>query len=80
MFFSLQTGGTVLAAELALKPEHGWAINIGGGFHHACGYQGGGFCVYADISIALKAMFDKGKIQRAMIIDLDAHQANKTLL
>ncbi|UMM35370.1 hypothetical protein L5515_008026 [Caenorhabditis briggsae] len=30
---SLQAGGSVLAANLALK--HGWAINVGGGFHHA---------------------------------------------
>lgn len=26
-------GGTMLAAALAM--QHGWAINLGGGFHHA---------------------------------------------
>uniref|UniRef100_A0A914CPU7 Histone deacetylase domain-containing protein n=1 Tax=Acrobeloides nanus TaxID=290746 RepID=A0A914CPU7_9BILA len=29
-----QTGGTIIAARLAL--EKNWSINIGGGFHHAC--------------------------------------------
>ena len=42
----LATGGTVLACRLAL--EHGMAINLGGGFHHAAAAWGGGFCVYAD--------------------------------
>ena len=39
--------GTILACRLAL--EHGMAINLGGGFHHAAAGWGGGFCVYADV-------------------------------
>ncbi|KAI0236167.1 Histone deacetylase 11 [Lamellibrachia satsuma] len=70
-----QTGGTVLAAKLAL--ERGWAINLGGGFHHCSATQGGGFCVYADITIAIRLLFDNMiAIKRVMIIDLDAHQGN----
>jgi histone deacetylase 11 len=67
-----------LAAELALQEK--WAINIGGGFHHASGKHGGGFCVYADISIALSKLFDEGRIRKAMILDLDAHQVGKMLI
>jgi len=37
--------------------ERGWAINVGGGFHHASGRRGGGFCIYADISLAAEAAF-----------------------
>ncbi|KAK3924758.1 Histone deacetylase 11 [Frankliniella fusca] len=37
-----QTGGSILAGRLAL--ERGWAINIGGGFHHCSSSRGGGFC------------------------------------
>lgn len=71
----LQTGGTILAAKLAL--ERGWAINIGGGFHHCHSDQGGGFCAYADITLAIKFAFNKcDGVERAMIIDLDAHQGN----
>lgn len=70
--FSLQTGGTALAAELAV--QHRAAINIGGGFHHASGDRGGGFCVYADITLALRNLLDSGSIKSALIVDLDAHQ------
>lgn len=72
--FRFQTGGTILAAQLAAQNKS-WAINIGGGFHHASGKRGGsGFCVYADISIALNKLLHEGSIKRAMIVDLDAHQ------
>lgn len=47
-----QVGGTVLSAKLA--KERGWAINIGGGFHHCCANEGGGFCAYADITLAIQ--------------------------
>jgi hypothetical protein len=33
-----QTAGTILAAGLAV--QRGWAINLGGGFHHSCWNQG----------------------------------------
>ena len=49
-----QTGGTVAACNLAL--ETGWAINVGGGFHHCSADSGGGFCVYADIQMGLKSI------------------------
>lgn len=67
-------GGSLLAALAAL--EHGWAINLGGGFHHASHNDGGGFCALADIGLAVKYLRREGKIKKAMIIDLDAHQGN----
>ncbi|XP_072174290.1 histone deacetylase 11-like [Diadema setosum] len=70
----LQTGGTILAAKLAM--ERGWAINIGGGFHHCSSKRGGGFCAYADITLALRFLFTLGLVHKAMILDLDAHQGN----
>eukprot|EP00850_Spirogloea_muscicola_P015649 SM000122S25756 [mRNA] locus=s122:176840:180181:+ [translate_table: standard] len=70
----LQTGGTVLACQLAL--ERGWALNIGGGFHHCSSNAGGGFCAYADISLAVRFALDRFGVSRVMIIDLDAHQGN----
>lgn len=70
-----QTGGTVLAAKLAM--ERGWAINIGGGFHHSSADRGGGFCAYADITLAIKFLFQTNPcVKKAMIVDLDAHQGN----
>jgi len=69
------TGGSILAAELAY--QQGWAINLSGGYHHASSESGGGFCVYADISIAIHKMRKTHPdIRRVMIVDLDAHQGN----
>lgn len=47
-----QAGGTIDAALLAAR--HGWGINLGGGFHHASGDQASGFCVYADLTMAVR--------------------------
>ena len=70
----LATGGTIEAAKLALK--HGWAINLGGGYHHAKSDSGGGFCVYADIPIAVNQLWKENPDLRVMVVDLDAHQGN----
>uniref|UniRef100_A0A8R1TWT6 Hist_deacetyl domain-containing protein n=1 Tax=Onchocerca volvulus TaxID=6282 RepID=A0A8R1TWT6_ONCVO len=74
MVYLLFIGGTILAAKLALTS--GWAINIGGGFHHASRSEGGGFCIYADITLALTFLFINQLISKAVIVDLDAHQGN----
>ncbi|KAL5976647.1 hypothetical protein ACLOJK_020980 [Asimina triloba] len=72
--FRKQVGGTILAGKLA--KERGWAINVGGGFHHCSAERGGGFCAYADISLCIHFAFVQLNISRVMIIDLDAHQGN----
>ncbi|XP_076065917.1 histone deacetylase 11 [Oratosquilla oratoria] len=73
--FRYQTGGSVLAGRLAV--EKGWAVNIGGGFHHCSGNRGGGFCAYADITLTITFVLKTfPNIKRVMIIDLDAHQGN----
>ncbi|CAN7080405.1 unnamed protein product [Brassica oleracea var. botrytis] len=72
--FRKQVGGTILAAKLAV--ERGWAINVGGGFHHCTAERGGGFCAFADISLCIHFAFLRLSISRVMIIDLDAHQGN----
>jgi histone deacetylase 11 len=70
------TGGTVLACRLAL--ERGVAVNLGGGYHHAAAGWGGGFCVYADVPLAAKTLHQEGKVNRVLVVDLDAHQGNGT--
>jgi histone deacetylase 11 len=72
----LATGGTVLACRLAL--ERGLAVNLGGGFHHASGSRGGGFCVYADVPLALALLHRQGKLKSALVVDTDAHQGDGT--
>jgi len=70
------TGGTMRACRLAL--ERGIAINLGGGFHHAAADRSGGFCVYADVPLAVKTLRDEGKLGGVLVVDLDAHQGNGT--
>eukprot|EP01136_Pigoraptor_vietnamica_P044910 Opistho-1_new@22223 len=76
--FRLHTGGTVLGGKLAT--ERGWAINIGGGFHHCSARHshGGGFCAYADITLCIEFLFARlaSAVKRVLIVDLDAHQGN----
>jgi histone deacetylase 11 len=68
------TSGTILAVHLAL--EHGWAINLGGGYHHAAPSKGEGGCIFSDVSIALQVLWQKQPNIKVLIIDLDAHQGN----
>ncbi|TAL27560.1 MAG: histone deacetylase [Alphaproteobacteria bacterium] len=69
-----QMGGSLLAAQAAMKT--GWAVNLGGGFHHASYANGSGFCALADISLIVKYLRQEKQAQKFMIIDLDAHQGN----
>jgi histone deacetylase 11 len=70
------TGGTIVACRLAL--ERGLAINLGGGYHHASGSRASGFCVYADVPLALQLLQREGKLSTAVVIDTDAHQGDGT--
>lgn len=76
--FINSAGGTLKAARLALKT--GAAINIGGGYHHAMPDRGEGFCIIADVPIAIKKLQKEGLIKRALIIDTDIHQGNGTVI
>jgi len=67
-------GGSLIAARAAL--ERGWGINLGGGFHHAHSKGGGGFCVYADITMIAGELRRHSPIRKIMVVDLDAHQGN----
>lgn len=70
------TGGTVLAARLALT--HGMALNTAGGSHHARHAQGAGFCVFNDVAVAIRVLQADGEIARALVIDCDVHQGDGT--
>jgi acetoin utilization deacetylase AcuC-like enzyme len=72
----MNTGGTILAAEIAMRT--GLGINCGGGGHHACAGHGEGFCLLNDIAVAVNKLRKDAKVKRALIIDLDAHQGNGT--
>ncbi|HNJ02677.1 MAG TPA: histone deacetylase [Leptospiraceae bacterium] len=72
--FYLASGGTALAARLAL--ESGLAMNLSGGFHHSYADHAEGFCYLNDVAISVRMLQKEKKIKRALIIDLDVHQGN----
>ena len=74
--FRFASGGTLLAGREALKS--GIGVNIGGGYHHAKPNIGEGFCVYADVPIAIRKLQQEGLIKKALVIDVDVHQGNGT--
>ncbi|WP_136617103.1 MULTISPECIES: histone deacetylase family protein [Mesorhizobium] len=72
----LATGGTVLAARLALR--HGIACNAAGGSHHARRAQGAGFCTFNDVAVAALVLLAEGAARNILVVDLDVHQGDGT--
>lgn len=72
----LMTGGTLLATRLAQKK--GFAVNLGGGFHHALAHQGGGFCLWNDVAVAIAEERRRGFDGRVLVVDLDLHDGDGT--
>ncbi|TXC78555.1 histone deacetylase family protein [Luteibaculum oceani] len=68
--------GTIMAAEYSL--QHGIAMNIAGGTHHAYSNLGEGFCLLNDNAIAANYLLHTNKARRILIVDLDVHQGNGT--
>lgn len=68
--------GTLEAATLALN--HGIAMNVSGGTHHAHRHKGEGFCLLNDIAIAAKVLLRENAVNQILIVDLDVHQGDGT--
>lgn len=71
--------GKSYSVAACISLVHGWAVNLSGGYHHCSGRNGGGgFCVYADITLVVRMMrlWYPYKVTRVTIVDLDAHQGN----
>ena len=69
--------GTIVAAQQAL--DHGLAVNLSGGYHHAGPDDGHGFSAYADVGLAVRRLRATGRLadqDRVVYVDLDAHQGN----
>ena len=73
--FLFATGGTVAAAQLAVRQRQ-VAINLGGGFHHAQADRADGFCAIADVAIAIRVLQRNRQGERTLIVDLDYHHGN----
>ena len=70
------TAGTLAAARHAL--DHGTAINLGGGTHHAGRTFARGYCLFNDVAVAIATLRDEGAINGAVVVDCDVHQGDGT--
>ena len=68
--------GTIDCALYSL--QHGMALNVAGGTHHAFADRGEGFCLLNDFAITANYLLQQKKVNRILIIDLDVHQGNGT--
>lgn len=69
-------GGTSLSAEMAI--EHGIAIHLSGGYHHAHHDFGSGFCLFNDLVLAAKHALSFEHIETVLIVDSDVHHGDGT--
>lgn len=68
--------GTIDCANIAL--QHGIALNVAGGTHHAFSDKGEGFCLLNDFAVAANYLLDHRLAKQILIVDLDVHQGNGT--
>jgi acetoin utilization deacetylase AcuC-like enzyme len=72
----LAVDGAIKAAEIALARPSFALIRPPG--HHAGRSFNGGFCFFNNMAIALTKLLKDGKIEKALIIDIDLHYGNGT--
>lgn len=70
------TNGTIQACDYAL--EHGVAMNIAGGTHHAYSDHGEAFCMLNDQAIGAQYLLQNKLAKQILVVDLDVHQGNGT--
>ncbi len=68
--------GTIDGCHYAL--EHGIAMNIAGGTHHAYTDHGEAFCMLNDQAIGARYLQAQGLAKKILVVDLDVHQGNGT--
>ena len=67
-------GGTLHAARLLTTGKATTLLQLGGGFHHAHPNRASGFCIYNDLSIAIRVLTEAGL--RVAYIDIDVHHGD----
>ena len=69
-------GGTIAAARIAL--QHGAAVYLAGGTHHARADRGAGYCVYNDVAVGARIVQRESPHRRVLVVDTDVHQGDGT--
>jgi len=69
-------GGCIDALRDALA--YGVCGNLASGFHHSHSANGEGYCTFNGLVVAMERMRAEGRLQRAMVLDMDLHYGNGT--
>lgn len=72
----MSAGGTCETVRQAL--QHGVAIHLSGGYHHAHYDFGSGFCLINDLVIAAKHALTIEAVDKVLIVDSDVHHGDGT--
>lgn len=67
-------GGTLEAARMIMRGEARQVLQLGGGLHHAQADLASGFCVYNDLSLAIRHLTNQGL--RVAYVDVDVHHGD----
>ncbi len=72
-------GGTLKAVDLVMekKFENAFALVRPPG-HHAGRFRACGFCIFNNVAIAAEYLLKKFRLERILILDIDAHHGNGT--
>lgn len=68
-------GATLAGAREVFSGQVEHAVNIAGGLHHGMPDRASGFCVYNDVSVAIKWLLDQG-VERIAYLDVDVHHGD----
>lgn len=68
------SGGTLAALRAAV--EGAWTANLSGGYHHARPDLAHGFCLVADVAVAVARLRSEELRPKVLIVDLDLHQGD----
>lgn len=67
-------GGTLHGARMIVDGEADVVLQLGGGLHHAQRGEASGFCIYNDLSIAIRHFREMG--WRVAYLDIDVHHGD----
>jgi len=73
----LAVGGAIKASEIAFKGESAFGLIRPPG-HHASQNSSWGFCYFNNVAISIERLRQEGKIDKAVIVDIDLHYGDGT--
>lgn len=74
----LASNGSMVAAARHAMDFDGVACSASQGFHHAGHSFGGGYCTFNGLMLTVATLLDERRVERALIIDGDAHYGDGT--